>query len=73
MKTKLKPFEVLVTGFRTIIVHAKDAADVHERICDHNPYMGSDWEVDEFRVERELTPHEFERAKAHGAQPMEDL
>lgn len=70
---KLKPFEVLVTGYRRLIVHAKDADDAYERICHHNPHLGFDWDVDEYRVEHELTPHELERARAHGAKPMEDF
>ena len=74
MKQKLQEFEVTVVGFRNLIVKAKNQEDAHKRICDHNPHMGWDWEVDEFRVKPEpLSPHDVERHIAHGAVRMEDL
>lgn len=65
--TPNRTFEVLVTGWRTLVVSAKNEEEAMEAASDEVGFL-SDWETDEYKVERELkSREEIERAVRHGA------
>lgn len=70
----MKTYEVLVKAWRVLLVEVEDDCGPEEAEEEASiNFTPFNWEIDEFKVERELTtPDEIARAKSHGAEPIDN-
>ena len=63
-------FEVMVIGYKTVIVEADDSEEAMELASEE--CTSSNWEIDEWKMEKEFQTREAaNRAIAHGAVPID--
>lgn len=71
----MKTFQVLVTAYRTVLIQVEDDEGMQEAAETASENCTSfSWEIDEWKVEKELTsPEQILNSKRHGAVDMDDF